>query len=313
MNAVETPRTASDEDRRAELKHFLMQCRSRLTPRDVGLPATSRRRVAGLRREEIAELVGVSSDWYRWFESGRPIRVSLEFVSRVADALRLEGDERATLLTLALPEVAAAIVPSLQRSSTDFLDSVSSLRKAVRRVLSASSVVEILTTVTEAVAERFEDAEQFGVYQRIEPGRWDYPVVLENGRLPSRVADLHIRLRDGFTPAQVDESMLHMARTSPGAAGTWRELLRSSRIKQHVVSALEAEGFKDADCLNSRIKSGDGFEVTLFVSYMNHRKMFSEFDRTLLGTLGDVASLAMRSCTGGRVTQRDEDTLRIVS
>jgi transcriptional regulator with XRE-family HTH domain len=294
MNAAEiTPLTGSDDDRRAKLKHFLMNCRSRLTPRDIGLPATTRRRVAGLRREEIAELVGVSSDWYRWFESGRPIRVSVEFVSRVADALHLDRAERAILFRLALPEVAAAIGPSLQPSSADLLDCVSSLRKAVRRVWSAGSVVEILTTVTEAAAERFKDAEHLGVFQRIEPGRWDYLVVLENGRSPRRVADLHVRLREGLTPGQIDESMLHGA-LAPGEVGTWRETLRG-RTKQLVLSALEAEGFKDADCLYSHIKSGDGFEVTLFVSYFSQRKVFSEFERTLLGTLGDVASLATRT------------------
>ena len=296
MNAEETPQTASDGERRANLKHFLMNCRSRLTPRDVGLPSTPRRRVTGLRREEVAELVGVSSDWYRWFESGRPIRVSFEFVSRVADALLLERGERARLLALALPQVAAAIEPSLRPSSTDFLDSVTRLRNVVRRVWSAGSVIEIVTTLAETVAQSFKDAEMVGAYQRIQPGRWDYPVVLECDRVPSGAADhLHVRLRDGLTPEQIDESMLHAALTTPGDVGTWRESLRNTSVKMHVASALEAEGLENADCLNSFIKSGDGVEVTLFVSYLSQPKEFSEIDRTLLGTLADVASLATRS------------------
>jgi len=69
------------------------------------LPQTSRRRVAGLRREEVAELVGISSDWYRWFESGRPIRVSVKFLAKLSRALRLSPLEEIGLYFLALPEV----------------------------------------------------------------------------------------------------------------------------------------------------------------------------------------------------------------
>ena len=66
-----------DADRRTKLKAFLLKCRSRLKPADVGLPVTGRRRISGLRREEVAELAGVCSDFYRWFETGRSIRVSV--------------------------------------------------------------------------------------------------------------------------------------------------------------------------------------------------------------------------------------------
>jgi transcriptional regulator with XRE-family HTH domain len=85
-----------------------MNCRARLKPEDVGLPTTPRRRVTGLRREEVAELVGVSSDWYRWFECGRTIRVSPSFLARLCEALALEPIERISLFYLALPEIYAA-------------------------------------------------------------------------------------------------------------------------------------------------------------------------------------------------------------
>jgi transcriptional regulator with XRE-family HTH domain len=53
-----------------------MGVRARIMPEEVGLPQSNRRRVPGLRREEVAELTGISEDWYRWFEIGRPINVS---------------------------------------------------------------------------------------------------------------------------------------------------------------------------------------------------------------------------------------------
>jgi transcriptional regulator with XRE-family HTH domain len=95
----------SDQQRGEELRAFLMQARSRLTPADVGLPLTHRRRVVGLRREEVAELAGVSNDWYRWFESGRPIHVSAPFLTRLSQALRLSALEQRTLYYLALAEL----------------------------------------------------------------------------------------------------------------------------------------------------------------------------------------------------------------
>lgn len=110
MSAQAITLSVSDDDRRAKLRTFLTKCRARLQPHDVGLPSTARRRVTGLRREEIAELVGVSSDWYRWFESGRPIRVSVPFLARLSRALQLNPIERIALFYLALPEIYEAYV-----------------------------------------------------------------------------------------------------------------------------------------------------------------------------------------------------------
>ena len=270
--------------------------RARIRPDEVGLPSYGPRRVQGLRREDVAELAGVSTRWYELFETGSTRkRFSFEFVGRVADALRLAPDERATLFRLALPHVAEAIEPSLQPSTADVLDSIGGLRNFVRRVWSASSVSEIFTTVTETIAENFKGAEQVGVFRRIQPGEWDYPVVLEDGKLRSRAADLHFRLREGLAPEQIDESMLHGLLTAPGEVGTWRDLLRNASVKRRVDSALQVEGLKNANCLNSYVTSDDGIEATIFVSYLTQAKEFSELDQALLGTLADVASFATRS------------------
>lgn len=95
----------ADCERRVELRSFLTKIRSNIRPEDVGLPARSHRRVPGLRRQEVAELVGVSEDWYRWFETGRPISVSPKFLARVAHALRLSPNDEVALYRLALPEL----------------------------------------------------------------------------------------------------------------------------------------------------------------------------------------------------------------
>lgn len=68
---------------------FLRSRRARLQPRDVGLPEFGRRRVPGLRREELAQLAGVSVDYYVRLEQGRSQHVSDGILDAVATALRL--------------------------------------------------------------------------------------------------------------------------------------------------------------------------------------------------------------------------------
>jgi hypothetical protein len=97
--------TELDAERRRQLRAFLIDFRSRLAPDEVGLPRTSRRRVAGLRREEVAELIGVTADWYRSFESGRAVRVSPQFVSRLSNVLRLPSDQQMNLFRLSFLEI----------------------------------------------------------------------------------------------------------------------------------------------------------------------------------------------------------------
>ena len=75
-----------------ELGEFLRVRRSRLTPADVGLPSAGTRRVAGLRREEVAVLAGVSADYYARLEQGRETSPSGQVVDALARALRLEPD-----------------------------------------------------------------------------------------------------------------------------------------------------------------------------------------------------------------------------
>jgi hypothetical protein len=106
-----------DQARRRELRTFLMSARSRLGPSDVGLPHTLRRRVPGLRRGEVAELIGVTFDWYRWFEGGRSIRVSPGFVLRLIVALRLSELEALTLYQLSIPEMYLATRRALAGSA----------------------------------------------------------------------------------------------------------------------------------------------------------------------------------------------------
>ncbi|MFD5516395.1 MULTISPECIES: helix-turn-helix domain-containing protein [unclassified Streptomyces] len=92
-------------DRRAELSEFLRSRRARLKPEDVGMPDFGRhRRVPGLRREELAQLAGVSVAYYTRLEQGNGRNVSAEVLDSIARALRLTDAEHNHLTHLAKPK-----------------------------------------------------------------------------------------------------------------------------------------------------------------------------------------------------------------
>lgn len=106
------------------LSAFLKAQRAKVLPQNVGLPLGTRRRTPGLRREEVAQLAGVSPTWYTWLEQGRDIKVSKSVLDCVAAALQLTVDERKYLFSLALETGSGAhtlveelpeISPSLRR------------------------------------------------------------------------------------------------------------------------------------------------------------------------------------------------------
>ncbi|MGW0581260.1 helix-turn-helix transcriptional regulator [Streptomyces sp. NPDC002920] len=116
-------------DFRAEIREFLGTRRARVTPEQAGLPVYGgdRRRVTGLRREEVALLAGISSEYYTRLERGNATGVSESVIDGIAQALRLDEAERAHLLDLlrgAGPTRPPRRRPAQQR-----------VRPAVRRVL----------------------------------------------------------------------------------------------------------------------------------------------------------------------------------
>jgi transcriptional regulator with XRE-family HTH domain len=89
------------DTRRKELGEFIQALRQRGTPEEFGFPSGARRRTQGLRREEVAQLAGISATWYTWIEQGREVNVSAETLERLASALKLSKSERAYLFDMA--------------------------------------------------------------------------------------------------------------------------------------------------------------------------------------------------------------------
>ncbi|MFJ7201950.1 helix-turn-helix domain-containing protein [Streptomyces sp. NPDC098789] len=105
MDQADDQRPDRRSDLRTELGEFLRSCRARLRPQDVGLPDYGRhRRVPGLRREELAQLAGVSVAYYTRLEQGQGQNVSAEVLDALARALRLDDTQYTHLTHLARPK-----------------------------------------------------------------------------------------------------------------------------------------------------------------------------------------------------------------
>ena len=106
---------------RGALADFLRRRREALRPEEVGLPVGARRRTRGLRREEVAALAAMSTDYYTRLEQQRGPQPSEQMLASLARALRLTGDERDYLFQIAghnppTPATAAAhVAPALLR------------------------------------------------------------------------------------------------------------------------------------------------------------------------------------------------------
>jgi transcriptional regulator with XRE-family HTH domain len=112
--------TLEEPARRARLGTFLKNKRATMAPERFDLPVFRRRRVPGLRREEVALLAGISAAWYTQLESGAAITVSPALIGRIADILALSALERAYLFTLAFDALGAVdtVLPELKVLST---------------------------------------------------------------------------------------------------------------------------------------------------------------------------------------------------
>lgn len=118
------------EARLQELSAFLKAKRAKIVPESIGLTPGQRRRTPGLRREEVAQLAGVSTTWYTWLEQGRDIRASSSVLDCVAAALQLTMDERKYLYALAIEPSAGS--PALKEEQPEISPSLKKIMQELR-------------------------------------------------------------------------------------------------------------------------------------------------------------------------------------
>ncbi|MGV4981174.1 helix-turn-helix transcriptional regulator [Streptomyces sp. NPDC001709] len=139
---------------RAELAGFLRGRRERISPADVGLPAGPRRRTPGLRREEVAHLAYISTEYYTRLEQARGPRPSREVLAGLARALRLSDAEREHLHLLAGAPPGPAPGPSREVRQS-ILDLVHRLPRSAAFVTSATLEVLAWNELAAALMEDF--------------------------------------------------------------------------------------------------------------------------------------------------------------
>lgn len=217
-------------DRRAELAEFLRSRRARLRPEELGLPVYGgRRRVPGLRREELARLAGVSVDHYVRLEQGRTLHFSEAVLDAVACALRLDAVERGHLYRLARSRSEAdrtnAMLP-LQR-----------VRPGLRRLLDSSADVPayVIGRNTDVLAWNRLGAALITDFGALPPQRRNMArLVFQDGRMRSLYADwrgkagdvvAYLRLDAGRHPDDSRTAALldELSATSPEFREVWAE------------------------------------------------------------------------------------------
>ncbi|MCX5374674.1 helix-turn-helix transcriptional regulator [Streptomyces sp. NBC_00103] len=139
---------------RRELADFLRGRRERITPADVGLPAGSRRRTPGLRREEVAQLAFISTEYYTRLEQARAPHPSREVLAQIARALRLSDAERDHLHHLAGTPPGPPPGPSREVRQS-IVDLLHRLPRAAAIVLSATYEVIAWNDLAAALLEDF--------------------------------------------------------------------------------------------------------------------------------------------------------------
>ncbi|HZG17910.1 MAG TPA: helix-turn-helix transcriptional regulator [Candidatus Bathyarchaeia archaeon] len=153
------------ETRLHALSVFLKAKRAKITPESIGLASGTRRRTPGLRREEVAQLAGVSTTWYTWLEQGRDIRMSATVLDCIASALQLTVDERKYLYSLALESGTGALLPQEEQ-----YEITPSLQKILHELRACPAIITdrryYIVGWNEAASHVFLDFEQIPLEQR---------------------------------------------------------------------------------------------------------------------------------------------------
>lgn len=237
---------------RQQLADFLSHRRESLRPEDVGLRTGARRRVAGLRRGEVAELTGMSADYYTRLEQGRGPQPSEQMLAALARALRLTVDERDHLYRLGghnAPDrtpLDTHVAPALQRV-LDRLDDTPAL------VL--SSLAETLVQNRMAAAlfgdhSRFTGLARSGIYRWFTDAaeRTVYPAADQPRQGRALVAGLRVAYGLSGTASRAGQLVGALLKESREFAELWELHEVARRFEDHKVLIHREVGEIELDC-----------------------------------------------------------------
>jgi len=199
--------------------------RDRVTPAAVGVPVGRRRRAAGLRREELAGLAGISVDYLTRLEQGRATSPSVQVVEALARALRVSDTERELLFRLAghaapgLDVVSSRITPSVQRLLDRLENTPVAVYDATWTLVIANAPYDALMGQTTS----WRGIERNGVWRNlIGPGTRVVHTPEEKAEFQARlVADLHLTAARYPADQRLKQLIRDFAAQSPSFVELW--------------------------------------------------------------------------------------------
>ncbi|WNI20826.1 helix-turn-helix transcriptional regulator [Streptomyces sp. ITFR-16] len=237
---------------RAALADFLRRRREALQPQDVGLPLGARRRAHGLRREEVASLAVMSTDYYTRLEQQRAPRPSEHILASLARALRLTGDERDYLYRIAGHNAPTSlsnsphVTPALLRVFDRLVDTPALILTDLGETLVQNSMAAAL----------YGDTSHLTGFARSSVYRWFtdpaarslYPEADRDRQ--SRIQVANLRAAHGIRGPQsrAGELVQALSRASEEFAELWARHEVSQRFEDHKTLVHPEVGAIEVDC-----------------------------------------------------------------
>ncbi|GAA4011251.1 helix-turn-helix transcriptional regulator [Allokutzneria multivorans] len=234
---------------RDQLAHFLRARREALQPEDVGLPRRPRRRSAGLSRDEVAVLAGMSTDYYSRLEQRRGPTPSEQMLAAIAQGLRLSLDERDHLFRLAGHSAPTRVLRSdhVSQGLMRVLDRLTDTPALVMSDLGETLVQNWLATALLGDQTRFTGLARSSVYRWFtDPAsRAIYPEADHDHHARVQVASLRAALVKNPRARAIVDSLLS---SSPEFAALWEQHEVAVRRGEHKRIAHPEVGVLDLHC-----------------------------------------------------------------
>jgi transcriptional regulator with XRE-family HTH domain len=209
-----------------ELGEFLRARRSQRSPEEAGMLYSGRRKVAGLRREEVAVLAGVNVDYYTRLEQGRERRPSPQVLDALSRALDLDPEARDHLFLLAGAPLDTGSSPATQTVSAELRQLMDGYTTTPAFVLGRTLHLLATNALADALFSPFQPADNLARMTFLDPAgrqfytRWDWT---------AQVTVANLRSALGFAPH--DQGLLRLVQTLSDGSEAFRSLWSSHEVR----------------------------------------------------------------------------------
>lgn len=254
---------------RDALADFLVRHREALRPGDVGLPPGVRRRAPGLRREEVAQLAVMSTDYYTRLEQRRGPQPSTQMLGSLARALRLTPDERDYLYRVAghsAPDRAARedyVAPGLLRVLDRLTDSPALILDGLAQTLVQNDLARALFGEVESLTG-WERSAIYRWFVHPATERLMYPEDDRDRQSRAQVASLRASLGSMGPRSRAAELVRELSTRSPEFVQIWEAHEVARRFEDHKVLVHPQVGAVEVDC--QALFTEDGSQTLLVLT-----------------------------------------------